>query len=152
MGSEMCIRDRLGTFMAIILLGALTTYGTLPLLIAPLGASCALLFAAPASPLSQPINVIGGHVVSAISGVLCAMIMPASFVVAAIAVATSLMAMMVLRLMHPPAGATALIGYASAAGLMFVIFPVLAGSVVLVGLAYFYHALTKTQFPLHPPK
>ena len=86
----------LGTFLAVLLLGALSAYGTLPLMIAPFGATCVLIFASHSSPLSQPVNVIGGHVVSAIVGVACAVIWPASFVVAAIVVALALMAMMVL--------------------------------------------------------
>ena len=39
------------------------------LLTAPMGASAALVFGAPALPFSQPRNVIGGHVVSAVCGV-----------------------------------------------------------------------------------
>ena len=40
----------------------------MPLLMAPFGASCVLLFAVPNSPLSQPANVIGGHAVATLAG------------------------------------------------------------------------------------
>jgi hypothetical protein len=40
------------------------------LLIAPFGASCVLVFAIPQSPLAQPRNVIGGHLISTAAGLL----------------------------------------------------------------------------------
>ena len=58
----------LGGFVAVALVGALTTYAHALLIMAPFGASCVLLFALPTSPLSQPANVIGGHVVAALCG------------------------------------------------------------------------------------
>ncbi len=142
----------LGAALAVIILGALTHYGSLPLMIAPFGASCVLLFSAHSSPLSQPINVVGGHLVSAVVGMLFHTLWPDSFMVAGLAAGVALMAMMALRVVHPPAGATALIGYASTAGWMFVLFPVFIGSVLMVGLALVYHQVSETQYPLHPPK
>src|SRR5260370_26865105 len=56
----------LGGAVAIGFLGFLTFSSGHALLMAPFGASCVLLFSLPASPLSQPMNVIGGHVVSAL--------------------------------------------------------------------------------------
>ena len=40
-------------------------------LIGSLGASAVLVYGAPRSPLAQPRNLVGGHVVSALVGVLC---------------------------------------------------------------------------------
>ena len=41
------------------------------LMIGSLGASAVLVFGAPRSPLAQPRNLVGGHVLSALVGVLC---------------------------------------------------------------------------------
>jgi len=142
----------LGAFLAVLLMGAITSYGSLPLMIAPFGASCVLLFASHTSSWSQPINVVGGHFVSALVGLALASVWPSSIVVAAAAVAFALMAMMVLRVAHPPAGAIAFVAYSANVSWMFLLFPVLAGSVVLVGLAFVYHAVTEAQYPLHLPK
>ena len=141
----------LGAFLAVLILGAITQYGSLPLLIAPFGASCILLFAAHSSPLSQPINVVGGHVVAGLVGMVCHFIWPGSFTVAALAVGLAIMAMMALRVVHPPAGATALVAYLTAKSWLFLIFPVLVGSILLVGLAMVYHQVTDNIYPLHHP-
>ncbi len=141
-----------GTFVALLLLGAATSFGYFPMIIAPFGASCGLLFAASASPVSQPINVIGGHVVSAAIGTACVLIWPGSFVVAALATGLAVVAMLALRIFHPPSGATALLAYATAASWMFVLMPVLLGSVILVVLAYIYHAFTNTPYPNSAPR
>lgn len=44
--------------------------GVTPLAIGSLGATAVLLYCVPESPLSQPRNVVGGHVVSAVSGAI----------------------------------------------------------------------------------
>jgi CBS-domain-containing membrane protein len=60
--------------------------------------------------------------------------------------------MMLLRLVNPPAGATALVAYGSGAGWWFVAFPVAAGSVALVLFASLYHHVTGGVYPAHPPR
>ncbi|HHB81150.1 MAG TPA: HPP family protein [Aliiroseovarius sp.] len=63
----------LGGGVAIFVVFAMTRQAELSLhpeteLIASLGASAVLLFAAPRGPKSQPWNVIGGHMISALIG------------------------------------------------------------------------------------
>ena len=79
-----------------------------PLLVAPLGASAVLLFAVPASPLTQPRAVIGGSILSALVGVTCAMFVPNALLAASLAVAASIALMSLLGCLHPPGGAVAL--------------------------------------------
>jgi len=142
----------LGACLAVLILAALSEFGNLPMLAAPFGATCVLLFTAHASPLSQPINVVGGNLVAAAVGMLCQWIWPGSFVMDGVAVGFAIMAMMALRVVHPPAGALALVAYTSAKSWMFLLFPVFVGSVVLVGLAMVYHQVTQGQYPLSPPR
>lgn len=78
-----------------------------PFVIASMGSSAVLLFAVFHSPLSQPWALIGGHLVSAAIGVLCAGHMPNPVLAAAAALGLAMLAMHLLRCLHPPAGATA---------------------------------------------
>ena len=119
------------------------------MLVAPFGATCVLLFATPASPVSQPINVVGGHVLSAAIGLALHFLFPASFVAEGLAVGLAVSAMMLTRLVHPPAGATALVAYLTATSWWFILFPVAVGSVALVAIAAIYHRFTKATYP-HP--
>ena len=77
-------------------------------IIPSMGASAVLLFAAPHSPLAQPWNLVGGHIVSALVGVSCASLIGDVGLAAAIAVGAAIGAMYFLRCIHPPGGATAL--------------------------------------------
>lgn len=77
-------------------------------IIPSMGASAVLLFAAPHAPFSQPWNVLAGHVCSAIIGVACWQWIPDYFVAASASVALAIGAMVYLRCIHPPGGATAL--------------------------------------------
>jgi len=94
------------------------------------------------SPLAQPRNVLGGHVLSALVGVACYQVLGGeTWLAASVAVATVIAVMHATKTLHPPAGATALtavIGGAKihALGFTFAIVPVAAGAsiLLLVGL------------------
>lgn len=139
----------LGSALGVGLLGYLSEITTFIMLMAPFGATCVLLFATPASPVSQPINVVGGHVMCAAIGLIMHFIFPASFVAEGLSVGVAVSAMMLTRLIHPPAGATALVAYLTATNWWFVLFPVAVGSIALVIVAAVYHRLTKVTYP-HP--
>lgn len=104
--------------------------------IAPFGASCVLLCAAPAAPFSQPKAVIGGHVVASLVGLAVAAWAPTAWWSIALAVGLAIMAMQATGTLHPPAGANPIVILALRPDWSFVLFPVLIGSVALVGLAW----------------
>lgn len=80
------------------------------LLVGSFGATAVLLYGAITSPLSQPRNLLGGHVVSALVGVTAYQLLPSStWLAAALAVATAIALMHATKTLHPPGGATALI-------------------------------------------
>ena len=56
------------------------------LIMAAFGVSCVILFTLPESPLAQPRNDIGGHIVTAFVGLVAAHYLPHSIVITAIAV------------------------------------------------------------------
>ncbi|MFC6495824.1 HPP family protein [Ancylobacter dichloromethanicus] len=99
----------LGAMIAIGVTGALSFHAGAPLLIAPFGASSVLLFSVPNSPLSQPANVVGGHLVATGVAIALHMVLPGTWWAAAIAVGAAIALMALLRLIHPPAGADPLL-------------------------------------------
>lgn len=115
------------------------------LLVASMGASAVLLFAVPHGALSQPWALVGGHLVSALLGVSCAMFVSDPFIAGPLAVALAIFAMHHLRCIHPPGGATALAAVVGGAevhalGYQFVLTPVLlnVGIMLLVAVAVNY--------------
>jgi CBS domain-containing membrane protein len=78
------------------------------LLLGSMAASAVLLYAVPHSPLAQPWNLIGGHLVSALSGWLAISFVHDPLAAAGIAVGSAIFLMYVLDCLHPPGAATAL--------------------------------------------
>lgn len=111
-------------------------------LIGSLGATAVLIYGAPLAEFSQPRNLVGGHVLSALIGVTVAKFLTADLMLAsAIAVSLSIAVMHLTRTLHPPGGATALIAVIGGEGInqlgyYYVISPVLFGALImlLVGL------------------
>lgn len=79
------------------------------LLIGSFGASAVLVYGAIESPLAQPRNLVGGHVLSAVVGVVCYKLFGPGWVAPAMAVSLAIAAMIVTHTVHPPGGASALI-------------------------------------------
>ena len=110
----------------------------LVLMIGSFGASAVLVYGAVRSPLAQPRNLMGGHVLSALVGVACRDLFPHSTVARRrIAVATAIAVMHLTRTLHPPGGATALIAVTGGAkivklGFLYAAMPVAAGAVILL--------------------
>lgn len=114
-------------------------------IIASMGSSAVLLFAAPHGPLSQPWSVFGGHLVSAIVGVTCVKLIAAPMLAAAVAVALAIGAMHYLRCIHPPGGATALGAVVGGdalhqLGFQFVVTPVMLNAATILIVAMLFNA------------
>jgi len=104
------------------------------ILVASSGATAVLLFGAPTLPFSQPRNVIGGHVVAALSGTVTHLLLGDMFMTPAVSVGLALAGMQMTSTLHPPAGGTALLAAMSGQSPFFVV-PVFIGSVAQVGCA-----------------
>ena len=126
----------IGAVIAIGATGWLSHISGVPWLMAPFGASCVLAFGLPESPLAQPRSIIGGHVVSTLAGLLVFHVLGNSWWAAALAVGLALVAMQQTRTLHAPAGANPLIVLAASAPVSFLVTPVLAGSLVIVAVAW----------------
>jgi CBS domain-containing membrane protein len=157
-------RDRLmaglGALLAITVVAALChrllpLEPGLPYLAAPLGASAVLVFAVPASPLSQPWPVIGGNVVSALIGTFAAHLVPRPEIAAGIAVGGAIFAMSLLRCLHAPGGGTALVTAVAspaiaASGYGFALVPVAIDAILLVAVAWLFHLVSGHSYPHRP--
>jgi CBS-domain-containing membrane protein len=139
----------LNILAALATLAAVGTLTHLPLLFPPLAASMALIAAGTALPLAQPRAVIGGHVVAALVGfALVALLGPGGWA-AALAGACALGAMLVLRVSHSPAVATAvIIGATNPSALQFTELLVLA-AVILVAFGVVGARLDDKKYPVY---
>ena len=135
----------IGAFAGIGLIGLLQTtkLGDIDnvFLIGSFGASAVLVFGATNSPLAQPRNLVGGHLVCAFIGVAVQCILPHQlWLCSALAVSVSIVAMQITKTMHPPGGATALIANigsqkVKSLGFYYIISPVLTGVLILLLVA-----------------
>ena len=117
-------------------------------LIGSFGASSVLIYGAIQSPLAQPRNLVGGHVLSAITGVTVYKLFPHTLALAApLAVSLSIVLMQMTKTLHPPGGATALIAVIGTPrvkelGYWYVVSPVLTGCIILLIVALVCNNMT----------
>jgi CBS-domain-containing membrane protein len=120
-------------------------------IVASMGAAVVLVFSAPESRLSQPWPLLGGHFFSASCGVTCHFLINDPVLAVALAVAGAMALMYVTRSVHPPGGAIALAAAVGGEGVdrlgyLFVLFPVMFNTFIMLGFAFFVH-----RFVLHKP-
>ena len=100
------------SFIAILVIAWIThkfsDSAAYPIIVASMGASAVILFITPGSPLAQPWPLVGGHLISAIIGITCAQLISDVIFASACASGGSVLAMLLLRCLHPPGAATAL--------------------------------------------
>ena len=117
-------------------------------LIGSFGASSVLIYGAIQSPLAQPRNLIGGHVISALVGVTVYKLIPdIIWLTAPLAVSLSIIGMQFTKTLHPPGGATALIAVMGSEkirslGYLYVLSPVLSGVTILLAVALIVNNMT----------
>ena len=123
----------------------------LVMVIGSFGASAVLIFGAIKSPLAQPRNLLGGHILSALVGVTCYQLLGEHlWLAAAIAVATAILLMHATKTLHPPGGATALIAVIGGEkiwglGYLYAILPVGLGSLIMLVVALLVNNLSKNR-------
>jgi len=144
-----------GAFLGIAAV-AFINYNLLPqsdllMLIGSFGASAVLIYGAIKSPLAQPRNLLGGHVLSALIGVASyKMLAPHMWLAAAVAVATAIAVMHLTKTLHPPGGATALIAVIGsekiyALGYLYALVPAGAGACIMLVIALLVNNIPKTR-------
>jgi CBS-domain-containing membrane protein len=152
-----------GAFIGIGLIGFLSSkylsVNDSLFLIGSFGATAVLIYGATHSPLAQPRNLVGGHLISAFIGVTMYKLFPDMlWLSSASAVALSIVLMQITKTLHPPGGATALIANIGsekikALGYLYVVSPVLSGVLVLLVVALIFNNIPAGRsYPYKKPK
>jgi CBS-domain-containing membrane protein len=116
-------------------------------LVGSFGASAVLIYGATNSPLAQPRNLFGGHLIGALIGVTIALLFPQENLLwfsSGLAVALSIVAMQITRTVHPPGGATALIAIigseeVKSLGYKYVFSPILVSVLIMFFVALVFN-------------
>jgi CBS-domain-containing membrane protein len=138
----------LGIAMVAILHYNILNENDLVLIIGSFGASAVLIYGAIQSPLAQPRNLVGGHLLSAAVGVASFQMFHAfPWFAAAFAVATAIALMQASRTLHPPGGATALIAVIGSdkihdIGFLYILAPVGTGALIMLIVALLVNNLS----------
>jgi len=140
----------LGIGMTALLNARFVEPGDLTLLIGSFGASAVLVYSAIKSPLAQPRNLIGGHLLSAIVGVTAYKVAGGNWLASGCAVSFAIVAMLATGTLHPPGGATALIAVIGSEkihhlGYLYVFVPTLAGALILLVTALVVNNLSEDR-------
>jgi CBS-domain-containing membrane protein len=121
------------------------------LMIGSFGASAVLVYGAVRSPLAQPRNLVGGHMLSALVGVICwKLFHEVPGLAEAMAVATAIALMHATRTLHPPGGATALIAVIGSPevhrlGFTYVLLPATVGPLILLAVALLVNNIPRSR-------
>lgn len=150
----------IGSFFGIAAIGLLNSYlfdfYDNIFLIGSFGASSVLIYGLINSPLAQPRNLIGGHLICAVTGVTIHFLIPNEvWLAAALAVSVSIVLMQITKTLHPPGGATALIAVIGSKkiqslGYLYIISPVLTGVTILLLVALVFNNMTShRRYPVN---
>jgi len=142
-----------GIFSAftISVLTALTYKSVFGLFIASsFGSSMVLLFGFPESPFAQPKNVFFGHLVSALVGVIFVIFVPLPiYINIALAVGVGIFLMIILDIVHPPAGGNPIMVIIGSVSYDYLLSPIIFGCIIIISLAILINKfLLKKNYPL----
>jgi CBS-domain-containing membrane protein len=141
-------------FFSAITIGVLTilTYkSTLGYFIAgSFGSSMVLLFGFPESPFAQPKNVFFGHLCTALVGVIFVNFVPLPiYMNIALGVGVGVFFMILLNIVHPPAGGNPIMVIIGSASYDYLINPIIFGCIIILLLAILVNKfLLKKNYPL----
>ena len=138
------------TFQSVL---AGTTYGLW--LTASFASSVVVVFGYPDNEFAQPKNVLLGHLLCALVGVIFVILFKITqdrtifFLAIGLAVGLSVMFMMALKITHPPAGGNAIVVMLTQDSFQFLIFPIMVGAItVIIGGIIYNRFILKKNYPL----
>ena len=142
-----------GIFSALTIgvLTVLTYKSALGLFIAAsFGSSMVLLFGFPESPFAQPKNVFFGHLVTALVGVVFVALVPLPlYINIALAVGVGIFLMILLNIVHPPAGGNPIMVIIGSVSYDYLLSPIIFGCIIIISLAILINKfLLKKNYPL----
>ena len=135
----------IGAFLASSVVGFLAYYTNEPIIMGSFGASIFVLFVLPDSPFAQPRNVIIGHFVTTLVGLIFYHLVGSEWWSMALALAFAIAAMQFFRVPHPPAGSNPFIVFLLGANWDYLWMPTLIGSLLIVLVALLYNNISKNR-------
>ena len=100
------------------------------------GSSMVLLFGFPESPFAQPKNVFFGHLITALVGVVFVnLITLPIYISIALAVGVGIFLMILLNIVHPPAGGNPIMVIIGSVSYDYLILPIISGCIIIISLA-----------------
>ena len=141
-------------FFSTVTIGVLTilTYkSTLGYFIAgSFGSSMVLLFGFPESPFAQPKNVFFGHLCTALVGVIFVNYVPFPiYINIALGVGAGVFLMILLNIVHPPAGGNPIMVIIGSASYDYLINPIIFGCIIILLIAILVNKfLLQKNYPL----
>ena len=130
-----------------------TNYGLW--LAASFGSSVVVVFGYPDNEFAQPKNVLLGHLLCALVGIIFVTLFKISqdrtifFLAIGIAVGIAVMLMMALKITHPPAGGNTIVVMLTQDSFHFLIFPIMVGAItIIIGGVIYNRLILKKNYPL----
>ena len=138
------------TFQSIL---AGTNYGLW--LAASFGSSVAVVFGYPDNEFAQPKNVLLGHLLCALIGIIFVTLFKITqdrtifFLTIGLAVGLSVMLMMALKITHPPAGGNTIVVMLIQDSFQYLILPIMVGAItIIIGGVIYNRLILKKNYPL----
>jgi len=138
------------TFQSIL---AGTNYGLW--LAVSFGSSVVVVFGYPENEFSQPKNVLLGHLLCALVGIIFVTLFNITqdrsifFITIGLAVGISVMLMMAFKVTHPPAGGNTIVVMLAQNSFQFLIFPIMIGAItIIIGGVIYNRFILKKNYPL----
>ena len=138
------------TFQSIL---AGTNYGLW--LAASFGSSVVVVFGYPENEFSQPKNVLLGHLLCALVGIIFVTLFNITqdrsifYLAIGLAVGISVMLMMAFKITHPPAGGNTIVVMLAQNSFQFLIFPIMVGAItIIIGGVIYNRFILKKNYPL----
>jgi len=114
------------------------------------GSSMVLLFGFPESPFAQPKNVFFGHLLTALVGVIFVNYIPLPiYINIALSVGAGVFLMILLNVVHPPAGGNPIMVIIGSASYDYLINPIIFGCMIILLLSILINKfILKKNYPL----
>jgi CBS-domain-containing membrane protein len=135
----------IGAFLAASVIGFLAYYTKQPIIMGSFGASIFVLFVLPDSPFAQPRNVIIGHFITTLIGLIFYNLVSSDWWSMALALAFAIASMQLLRVPHPPAGSNPFIVFLLGANWDYLWMPTVIGAILIVVVALIYNNISKDR-------
>ena len=119
-------------------------------LAASFGSSMVLLYGFPESPFAQPKNIFFGHLLTALVGVIFVnFIQLPIFIIIPVAVGFGIFLMIILDVVHPPAGGNPIMVIIGSASFDYLFSPIITGTIIILLFGVILNKyILKNNYPL----